>query len=102
LIRKRRMRKKTARSHSKVCLFCGMPVEFAVSRDRKAYDWYINKSVLWQSIREWALLRAGHKCEKCGAEFPLQVHHKTYARLGKEGPDDLIVLCESCHEEEHK
>jgi 5-methylcytosine-specific restriction endonuclease McrA len=102
MIRKRTLKKKRGRSLSKVCPFCGIPFAFATERSRRAYDWYINKSVLWKSIREWALLRAGNKCEKCGAAFPLQVHHKTYARLGKEGPNDLIVLCVPCHEEEHE
>lgn len=29
--------------------------------------------------------------------MPLQVHHLTYARLGKEKLSDLRVTCESCH-----
>ena len=102
MIRRRKKRRKTASSPSKVCPFCGVPFIFAQKKDRSVYDWYINNSVLWQSVREWALQRAEYKCEKCGVSFPLQVHHKTYCRLGKERPEDLIVLCEECHEEEHE
>lgn len=28
----------------------------------------------------------------------LHVHHRTYERLGEELPEDLVVLCEVCHE----
>ena len=31
----------------------------------------------------------------------LDVHHKTYARLGCEAPEDLEVLCRACHDERH-
>lgn len=33
----------------------------------------------------------------CQSRFRLQVHHKTYARLGKERLEDLQVLCFNCH-----
>ncbi len=36
-------------------------------------------------------------CEACGRNIDLQVHHRTYARLGKELPGDLVVLCEDHH-----
>ena len=43
-------------------------------------------------------------CDGC-FEFliPLEVHHKTYARRGLEWmfPEDLLVLCRSCHQAEH-
>lgn len=40
-------------------------------------------------------------CEKCLFPYELNVHHKTYATLGRERDDDLIVLCRSCHSREH-
>jgi hypothetical protein len=30
-----------------------------------------------------------------------QVHHKTYARMGNEHPDDLVALCPQCHAKRH-
>ena len=45
--------------------------------------------------------RAGHCCERCGRSrlgTILQVHHKTYARLGNEHLDDLKVVCIDCHQ----
>jgi hypothetical protein len=47
--------------------------------------------------------RAGWRCETlgCPSEGPLQTHHLSYARVGKERDDDLIVLCEECHARYH-
>jgi hypothetical protein len=68
------------------------------------------KSSQWQARRERELRRAGRRCEKCGTAATrtakgnwagLNVHHLTYERLGNETPGDLIVLCRSCHEQEH-
>jgi hypothetical protein len=33
--------------------------------------------------------------------YRLEVHHRTYERLGRERPEDLLVLCEKCHAVEH-
>jgi hypothetical protein len=33
---------------------------------------------------------------------PLQVHHRTYANLGNESLDDLVVLCKLHHDQEHR
>jgi hypothetical protein len=38
---------------------------------------------------------------RCEQTTGLQVHHKTYVRLGCEGPGDVVVLCGGCHEAEH-
>ena len=58
-------------------------------------------SASWKRKREEAIKRAGYCCEKCKApsvDTRLEVHHKTYKRLGKEVPEDLIVLCKACHD----
>ena len=44
----------------------------------------------------------GHRCENCDERSSLQVHHLTYARLGREIDEDLVVLCRMCHANEHK
>lgn len=38
---------------------------------------------------------------RCPATRALQVHHKTYERLGEERDADLEVLCETCHKGHH-
>ena len=57
----------------------------------------------WQQVRKRSLMLADNKCQVCEASgVELHVHHKTYERRGEELPDDLIVLCKTCHEDIHK
>lgn len=56
---------------------------------------------VWRDTRHHALARAGHRCQACGSAHRLDVHHRSYARLGHENPDDLRVLCRNCHERVH-
>jgi hypothetical protein len=51
----------------------------------------------WRRRRAAAIRRAGRRCQRCGVRGPLDVHHLTYRRLGRERPGDLLALCESCH-----
>ena len=55
----------------------------------------------WRRRRRRAIGRAGRRCQRCGAPGPLDVHHLTYARLGRERPGDLLAVCESCHRALH-
>jgi hypothetical protein len=59
----------------------------------------------WQRKRLERLSEAAFECENCGDKnTTLHVHHKRYikGRLAWEyGSDELMVLCEPCHEEEH-
>lgn len=45
-----------------------------------------------------------NRCEICGDFDDLRVHHKTYRHYGIEHmfPQDLQVLCDKCHRNEHK
>jgi 5-methylcytosine-specific restriction endonuclease McrA len=65
------------------------------------YATYIS-SPEWHAKATDAKRRAGWECalnpEHRGH---LEVHHRTYARLGHERPTDLIVLCEECHRRYH-
>jgi 5-methylcytosine-specific restriction endonuclease McrA len=55
----------------------------------------------WQVVRGDVLARANYRCEECGSPWGLQVHHKTYERLGNETLDDLVCLCRDCHRKKH-
>lgn len=55
----------------------------------------------WQNKRAEKLNQAHHRCELCYSNKRLHVHHKTYARRGKEDLSDLIVLCANCHAKFH-
>jgi len=60
------------------------------------------RSPQWQRKRKGALKRAGNRCQLCNSPARLQVHHRTYDRIGNEAPDDLIVLCSVCHKTFHE
>ena len=40
-------------------------------------------------------------CSRCGSEINVQLHHKTYVRIGRERQSDVIPLCRKCHKKEH-
>ena len=56
--------------------------------------------------REWAIRREAVRvrslgvCERCHLLPMAQVHHLTYARIGREADSDLQGLCAPCHEYE--
>jgi HNH endonuclease len=52
-------------------------------------------------VRRQALDRADSRCEQCASPRELEVHHRTYERLGHEDPDDVMVLCGRCHAGTH-
>ena len=67
-------------------------------RQAMPYDGYLT-TAWWASVRAGAMERAGGRCQVCNADGPiLDVHHRTYERLGQERDSDLTVLCRGCHE----
>lgn len=81
----------------------GQPVKEEKFSERKViqpseYKDYIN-SVSWR--KKSNALKENARCNFCfrsKKEVTLITHHKTYLRLGAEFPDDLIVICQDCHE----
>lgn len=55
----------------------------------------------WQTFRKKVLRRAGYQCQLCDNAGELNVHHRTYDRLGCEWYSDVIVLCRGCHRRHH-
>lgn len=56
----------------------------------------------WRRTRNAALARAGHRCSLDVSHVGgLDVHHRTYERIGAELAADLVVLCRDCHERHH-
>ena len=77
------------------------------------YEQYL-ASPQWRLRRERALRLAFYRCQSpvcpdhqarlltdaelaSRSRYRLEVHHLTYARVGRELDDDLIVLCADCH-----
>lgn len=65
-------------------------------------------SILWLSKRAEALDRDNNECQKCKAKGLFSpancVHHKEHVKQHPElalDLDNLISLCNSCHDEEH-
>ena len=81
----------------------GFPVEEAKSIIlRMPYSEFL-KTPYWKSIAENVKDRDGNKCQRCGSEKRLHVHHLNYQHHGDElnHPEDLITLCSKCHKEVH-
>jgi 5-methylcytosine-specific restriction endonuclease McrA len=63
--------------------------------------WKYLRSRHWEILRQRVLSLGGRRCVYCGTEDHLDVHHLTYVRRGCELDEDLIVLCRTCHTDEH-
>ena len=61
------------------------------------------RSPYWGAVRRQVLARQPW-CERCGSRVQLQVHHKSYANLGREyyRRQDLEMLCDPCHAGHHE
>jgi hypothetical protein len=68
------------------------------------YELYIG-SPLWRVRRWWWFVTGDRRCSRCGRRLVLHgggpatvtVHHRTYARLGRERRADVQLLCWPCH-----
>ena len=56
------------------------------------------------NVREYVLFRDGHKCQCCKGKSKdpvLNVHHIESRKTGGNAPNNLITLCETCHNGYH-
>ncbi len=67
-----------------------------VDASSMSYPEYL-KTEWWQHQRQKALEACGRRCQVCNGDGQLDVHHRTYERLGAEAAGDLTVLCRACH-----
>jgi len=74
---------------------------------RKNWELYM-KSAIWEAKRKYILEKRGNKCQHIECNQPirkkskLHCHHLTYVRMGFEEENDLQILCETCHNKEHR
>lgn len=52
------------------------------------------------AVRTAALLRAHHRCERCGSKTSLELHHRGHS--ADRSLFNAEVLCSDCHGEEHQ
>jgi len=77
------------------------------NRKKKSKGLDVNKYREYLKSKEWSEIRndiyqiRGKKCECCGSVNDLHVHHLHYKNIFKEEPEDLVLLCADCHNEEH-
>ena len=69
-------------------------------RKRNVADAYATHlaSVNWRLFRQQVLVRDKERCVLCNGLERLEIHHRTYERLGKEDISDCYTLCHRCHE----
>lgn len=61
-----------------------------------------NQLDFW-NVREYVLWRDGHKCQgkkDCKNKI-LEVHHIESRKIGGDAPNNLITLCDKCHDNQH-
>jgi hypothetical protein len=51
----------------------------------------------WRHFRRGVYAGRPRRCSLCGARTNLQLHHVDYSRKGCEFPEDVAILCETCH-----
>ena len=57
------------------------------------------------NVREYIFFRDGHTCQHCKGKSKdkvLNVHHIESRKTGGDAPNNLITLCETCHDLYHK
>lgn len=65
--------------------------------NRSEYEAYLT-SRDWALKKEDVRRRANNRCERCLTARMDAVHHLTYERLGHEPLEDLMAICDPCHE----
>jgi hypothetical protein len=65
------------------------------------YKQYL-RTKYWLELRKVVYSIVGHKCEVCGKDSELDIHHFNYSCRGKETLNDVICLCRNCHFAIHK
>jgi hypothetical protein len=72
------------------------------SEQQRQYREVYLRSDHWRQMRQLALRDAEDRCAVCNSSHQLDVHHRTYERLGAERLTDLLVLCRKCHQVFHE
>jgi cytochrome c553 len=84
----------------KTCQTCLGRKRAATPSRKSAYLAYL-ASPAWRAKKaEWWAAYPDATCYVCGRErhAGIEMHHRTYTRLGAEALDDLVPVCRGCHQ----
>jgi hypothetical protein len=56
----------------------------------------------WKQKRNVILSKASYLCQGCKNNKANRVHHMTYRNLGAECDEELMALCDICHDSYHR
>ena len=68
-------------------------------------DYQKGEQLDFYNVREFVLFRDNHKCRCCKGKSKdpvLNVHHIESRKTGGNAPNNLVTLCQTCHEQYHK
>ena len=68
-------------------------------------DYQQGEQLNFFNVREFVLFRDNHTCQHCKGKSKdniLNVHHIESRKVGGDAPNNLIILCETCHKAYHK
>lgn len=71
----------------------------------KGEEYQQGEQLNFWNIREYVLFRDNHTCQHCKGKSKdkiLNVHHIESRKTGGDSPNNLIALCETCHNKHHK
>ena len=72
--------------------------------DIKGKEYQEGRQKGFYNIKAYVLHRDGYQCQKCKAKnVKLHVHHIIFrSKQGTNSPDNLITLCQDCHDKLHR
>ncbi|POB12196.1 RNA-guided endonuclease IscB [Sulfobacillus sp. hq2] len=73
--------------------------------DIAGIDYQQGEQMGFWNVREYVLFRDNHTCQYCrglSGDKILNVHHIESRKTGGDAPDNLITLCETCHDTIHR
>lgn len=69
--------------------------------NKEEYRIYL-QSDHWKKLRLLKISQVGYKCQDCGVQKNIQVHHIRYKKIYNVKTNDLRVLCRDCHIKYHE
>ncbi|SFE68105.1 virus viroplasmin [Paenibacillus algorifonticola] len=77
------------------------PVICSTGETAHNYNAYL-KTEHWEKIKTFYFVFNSKSCRLCRSKRILNLHHKTYERIGNEKIRDLVCLCQQCHHKLHE